>query len=93
MELLMIMGDVITSGLDGIIDRLPQHQVHALLALLEAVKSVTDEEFSRRLSEAPEEDVDEETVASVLAAEAKQGEIVAQDELKRRLRLWSVSHY
>ena len=89
----MIMGDVITSGLDGIIDRLPQHQVHALLALLEAVKSVTDEEFSRRLSEAPEEDVDEETVASVLAAEAKQGEIVAQDELKRRLRLWSVSHY
>ena len=43
-----------------------------------------DEEFDRRLREAPEEEVDEDTVARILAAEAEQGESISHDELKRR---------
>jgi hypothetical protein len=73
--------------LHEIIDTLPPQQIQALLALLEPAQSVRDEEFARRLAEAPEEEADEETVARILAAEAEQGEIVSHGELKRRLGL------
>jgi hypothetical protein len=72
--------------LHEIIDGLPPHQVHALLTLL-APPALTDEEFTRFLAEAPEEEVDEETVASVLAAEAEEGDILSHGELKHRLGL------
>jgi hypothetical protein len=48
---------------------------------------IGDDEFARRLASAPEEDVDEETVARVLAAEAEEGEMVSHAELKRQLGL------
>ena len=46
---------------------------------------VSDEEFTRRLAEVPEEEVDEKTAVAILAAEAEQGEIISHDEMKRRL--------
>ena len=73
--------------LHEIIDTLPQQQVHALLTLLETPQPISDEEFARRLAEAPEEEVDGETAARVLAAEAEQGESISHAELKRRLGL------
>lgn len=48
---------------------------------------VSDEEFGRRLAEAPEEGVDEETTARVLAAEAERGENISHEELVQRLSL------
>jgi hypothetical protein len=71
--------------LHGIIDTLPPQRVQALLTLLEQEQFIGNEEFSRRLAEAPEEDVDEETTARVLAAEAEEGEVLSHAELKRRL--------
>lgn len=73
--------------LHEIIDTLPAYQVHALLTLLAVGPSISDEEFVRRLAEAPGEEPDEETVARILAAEAEQGETVSNDALKRRLGL------
>lgn len=73
--------------LHEIIDALPAQQVHALLTLLEPSQPISDEEFARRLAEAPEEDVDEETAARVLDAEAEQGESISHAELKLRLGL------
>jgi hypothetical protein len=73
--------------LHEIIDTLPPQQVQALLTLLESAQPVSDEEFARRLAEAPEEEADEETVARILAAEAEQGEAVSHGELKQRLDL------
>ena len=73
--------------LHEIINALPPQQVHALLTLLEIPQPIGDEEFARRLSEAPEEEVDEETVARILAAEAEPGESISHGELKRRLGL------
>ena len=49
--------------LHEIIDNLPQQQVHALLTLLESARPIDEEEFALRLAGAPEEEVDEETVA------------------------------
>jgi hypothetical protein len=71
--------------LHGIIDTLPPQQVQALLTLLEQEGFISNEEFSRRLAEASEEEVDEETTARVLAAEAEEGEALSHGELKRRL--------
>ena len=71
--------------LHAIIDALPPQQIHALLSLLAPPQSISDEEFARRLAEAPEEEVDEETTARIFAAEAERGEIVSHGELKRRL--------
>jgi hypothetical protein len=73
--------------LHEIIDTLPSRQIHALLALLDTPRSVDDEEFARRLAEAPEEAVDEETAARILAADAEPGESISHNELKRRLGL------
>ena len=73
--------------LHEIIDALPPQQVHALLTLLTSPNHVSDEEFARRLAMAPEEDVDEETRARILTAEAERGEIVSHSELKQRLGL------
>ena len=70
-----------------IIDRLPPQQVHALLTLLAPPQHISDEEFARRLAEAPEEEVDEETAARILAAEAEPGESISHVELMRRLGL------
>jgi hypothetical protein len=71
--------------LHEIIDNLPPQQIQALLTLLESAQPLSDEEFARRLAEAPEEEVD--TVARILAAEAEQGETVSHGELKKRLGL------
>ena len=73
--------------LHEIIDALPPQQVHALLTLLVPPQSISDEEFARRLAEAPEEEVDEETIARILAAEAERGESISHEELKQRLGL------
>jgi len=73
--------------LHEIIDALPPRQVHALLTLLVPPQAISDKEFARRLAEAPEEEVDEETIARILAAEAEQGEIISHGELKQRLGL------
>ena len=73
--------------LHAIIDALPPQQIHALLILLVPPQPTSDEEFARRLAEAPEEEVDEETIARILAAEAEQGEIISHGELKQRLGL------
>ena len=73
--------------LHEIIDALPPQQVHALLTLLAPAQPISDEEFARRLAEAPEEEVDEETTARILAAEAERGENIAHGELEQRLGL------
>ena len=73
--------------LHEIIDTLPQQQVQALLALLVPPQPISDEEFVRRLAEASEEEVDEETVARILAAEADHGESISHGEMKQRLGL------
>jgi len=46
---------------------------------------MSDEEFARRLAAAPEEDLDEETTARILAAETEPGEMVSHGELRQRL--------
>ena len=73
--------------LHEIIGALPPQQVQALLALLDTRQPISDEEFARRLAEAPEEEVDEETIARILAAEAEPGESISHRELKHRLGL------
>jgi hypothetical protein len=73
--------------LHEIIDTLPPQQVHALLTLLVPPQPISEEEFARRLAEAPEEEVDEETAARILAAEAEQGQSISHGELKQRLGL------
>lgn len=73
--------------LHEIIDALPQQQVQALLAFLVPQQPIGDEEFARRLAEAPEEEVDEETMARILAAEAEEGESISHGEMKQRLGL------
>lgn len=60
-----------------VIDGLPPQQVHALLTLLGPPERVSDEEFSRRPAEAPEEEVDQETAARILAAETEPGEAIS----------------
>lgn len=73
--------------LHEIIDTLPQQQVHALLTLLAPPQPIGDEEFAHRLAGATEEEVDEETTARILAAEAEPGEIISHRELKQQLDL------
>ena len=73
--------------LHEIIDALPPKQVHALLTLLVTPQSIGDEEFARRLAEAPEDEVDEETIARILAADAEQGESLSHGDMKQRLGL------
>jgi hypothetical protein len=75
-----------TTRLHEIVDTLPPQQVRALLTLLE-VRPISDDEFAMRLAEAPEEDVDEETIARVLAAETEPGDNIPHAELKRQLGL------
>ena len=71
--------------LHQIIDTLPPRQVNALLALLDTQQAISDGEFARLVAEAPEEQVDEETTARILAAEAEHGESISHEELKQRL--------
>ncbi len=73
--------------LHEIIETLPPQHVHALLTLLESTQHISDEEFTRCLAEATEEEADQETVDRILAAEAEQGEMVSHGELKQRLGL------
>ena len=79
------MSDV--DRLHEIIDALPQQQVQALLALLVPPRPISDAEFARRLAEAPEEEVDEATIARILAAEGEKGESISHGEMKQRLGL------
>jgi hypothetical protein len=84
------MAEPIVSDLDRlheIIDTLPPGQIHALLTLLDKPQPIDDEAFAKRLAEAPEEGVDEETAARIMAAEAEQGESISHAELRRRLGL------
>jgi len=67
-----------------IIDTWPPQRVHALLTLLARAQSISDDEFARLLADAPEEDVDEEMVARIMA---EPGETISHDEMKRRLGL------
>jgi hypothetical protein len=55
------------------------------LTILAPRQPISDEEFARRLAEAPEEEVDEGTTARILAAEAEPGKIISHGELKQRL--------
>jgi hypothetical protein len=71
--------------LHEIIDSLPTPQVHALLTLLGTSQPISDEQWASRLAEAPEEEVDAETAARILAADAEQGETISHTELRRRL--------
>jgi len=80
-----IMSDL--DRLHEIIDALPQQQVQALLALLVPSRPISDEEFARRLAAAPEEEVDQETMARILAAEAEHGESISHEQMKQRLGL------
>lgn len=73
--------------LHEIIDALPPQRIHALLTLLDGRPPLGDTEFARRLASVSEEDVDEETVSRILAAEAEQGESVSHEELKRCMGL------
>ena len=73
--------------LHEIINALPPQQGHALLTRLAPPHPISAEEFGRRLAEAPEEHVDEETIARILAAEAEEGESISHGELMRRLGL------
>lgn len=73
--------------LHQIIDTLPPQQVQALLTLLESSQLLSAEEFARRLRAVDEEEADDETVRSVLAAEAEEGELLSHGEMKRRLSL------
>jgi hypothetical protein len=80
-----IMSDL--DRLHRIIDALPPRQIDALLALLDTWQPVSNEEFVRRLADAPEEEVDEESTARILAAEAERGENISHEELVQRLGL------
>ncbi len=73
--------------LHEIIDGLPPQQVHALLLLLAPPQPISDEEFARRIAMAAEEDVDEDTTARIIAAEAERGETVSHSDLKQQLGL------
>ena len=73
--------------LHEIIDALPPQQVDALLTLLETPQAISNEEFARILADAAEEDVDEETIARILAADAEPGESISHEEMKRQLGL------
>ena len=79
------MSDV--ERLHEIIDTLPPQQVYALLTLLDSPQQIGDAEFARRLADAPEEEVDEETSARLLAAQGEKGETISQGELRQRLGL------
>jgi hypothetical protein len=57
------------------------------LTLLVPPQPISAEEFASRLAEAPEEQVDEETIARILAAEAEEGESISHGELMLRLGL------
>jgi hypothetical protein len=56
-----VMSDL--DRLHEIINALPPQQVHALLTHLAPPQPIGDEEFARRLAEAPEEEVDEGTAS------------------------------
>jgi hypothetical protein len=72
--------------LHEIVESLPVEQVRALLTILESeTETASQEQFLRQLAEAPAEEVDEKTIARILAAEGERGENISHDELKRRL--------
>lgn len=73
--------------LHDIINALPPQQVHALLTLLARPHPISDEEFAHCLATPPEEEVDEETAARILAAEAELGESISHHDLKQQLAL------
>ena len=73
--------------LHEIIDTLPPRQIDALLALLDTRQPISNEEFVRRLAETPEEEVDDESAARVLEAEAEHGENISHEELVHRIGL------
>lgn len=75
--------------LHELVESLPTEQVRAWLAILDS--PISDEEFFRRLGEAPEEAVDEETTHRILAAERVPGGNLSIEELKTQLEYSSGS--
>ena len=73
--------------LHEIIDSLPPRQVQALLTLLETPAPLSADQFATLLADASEEEVDEETIARLLAAEAEPGESITHEQFKQRLGL------
>jgi hypothetical protein len=76
--------------LHEIVESLPVEQVRALLTILGSeteteTEMAGQEQFLRQLAEAPAEEVDDKTIARILAAEGERGENIQHDELKRRL--------
>jgi len=57
------------------------------LTFPETPRPISDEQLARRLAEAPEEELDAETTARILAADAEPGETISHGELKQRLGL------
>jgi hypothetical protein len=53
----------------------------------ETSRPISDEQLARRLEEAPQEEVDAETAARILAAESEPGETISHGELRKRLGL------
>jgi hypothetical protein len=74
--------------LHEIVESLRVEQVRALLTILGSeteMEMAGQEQFLRQLAEAPAEEVDDKTIARILAAEGERGENIPHDELKRRL--------
>ena len=61
-------------------------RLHTIIDVLPP-QPISNAEFARRLADAPEEDVDEETIARLLAAEAEEGENISHREMLQRLGL------
>jgi len=53
----------------------------------ETSRPISDEQLARRLEEAPQEEVDAETAARILAAESEPGQTISHAELRKRLGL------
>jgi hypothetical protein len=49
------------------------------------LQPIGNDQWARRLAEAPEEEVDAETAARILAAGAEAGDTISHRELRRRL--------
>ena len=79
-------GRSISASIRVVLDILESQRPPARAIISDLDRRHDDEEFGRRLASVPEE-VDEETIARILAAEAEQGKNISHGELKQRLGL------
>jgi hypothetical protein len=80
-------GRSISASIRVVLDILESQRPPARAIISDLDRRHDDEEFGRRLASVPEEEVDEETVAPILAAETEQGKNISHGELKQRLGL------